>query len=141
MGLKYLTVKLFNDIENRIRLTGTIVLLLAGMLLLNACATLQHERLIPPPLQTDSPAVQVDDVDLLAVSPAMDEFLERYILIYPNKQTRLELLTSAVTSYGVLGFKYDEAFTLSASEAFDTRAGNCIGFSNMMVALARRERV
>ena len=138
MSLEYLTVKLFNDIENRIRLSGTIVLLLAGMLLLSACASIQHERLIPPPLQSDSPAVQVNDVDVLAVSPAMDEFLERYILIYSNKQTRLELLTSAVTSTGMLGFQYDDAYTLSASETFEMRVGNCIGFSNMMVALARR---
>ncbi len=131
-------MKLFNDIENRIRPSGTIMLMLAGMLLLSACASIQHERLTPPPLQTDRPAVQIDDVDVLAVSPAMEEFLERYILIYPNRQTRLELLTLAVTSSGVLGFQYDEAYTLSASEAFKTRVGNCIGFSNMMVALARR---
>ena len=114
------------------------MLMLAGMLLLSACASIQHERLIPPPLQSDSPAVQVNDVDVLAVSPAMDEFLERYILIYSNKQTRLELLTSAVTSTGMLGFQYDDAYTLSASETFEMRVGNCIGFSNMMVALARR---
>ena len=131
-------MRLFNNIAQRNYQSGSIVLLLAGMLLLSACASIHHEKLIPPPLQTDSPAVQVDDVDVLAVSPAMEEFLERYILIYPNKQTRLELLTSAVTRSGMLGFHYDEAETLSASEAFEKRAGNCIGFSNMMIALARR---
>jgi len=48
------------------------------------------------------------------------------------------LLVTAVTSSGVLGFKYDENLTLTASEAFKARAGNCVGFTNMMVALARR---
>jgi Flp pilus assembly protein TadD len=84
------------------------------------------------------PEQQVADVDVLAVSPAMDEFLARYVLKYADPQTRLHLLMKSVTSAGVLGFDYDESFTLTASEAFDRRAGNCIGFANMMIALARR---
>ena len=71
-------MKLFNNIAKRNYQSGRIVLLLAGMLLLSACASIHHEKLIPPPLQTDSPAVQVDDVDVLAVSPAMEEFLELF---------------------------------------------------------------
>jgi tetratricopeptide (TPR) repeat protein len=45
---------------------------------------------------------------------------------------------NSVVSSGVLGFDYDEALTLTASEAFERRTGNCIGFANMMIALARR---
>jgi len=75
---------------------------------------------------------------VLAVSPAMEEFLERYVLKYADKQTRLHLLMSAIARNGALGFDYDEALTLTASDAFDSRGGNCIGFANMMVALARR---
>lgn len=138
IGGKYLTVKLLNNITERPFLPGRTPLLLVGMLLLSACSTLQLGKLTPPPLQIEGPAIQVDDVDVLAVSPAMEEFLERYILEYKNKQTRLELLTSAVTSSGVLGFHYDESYTLTASEAFEKRTGNCIGFANMMIALARR---
>jgi len=112
-------------------------LLLAGVATLVACASLQPGKVTPPPLQNAGPEVQVDDIDILALTPAMREFLERYVLQYGNPQTRLELLTLAISSSGVLDFKYDENRTLTAAEAFEARAGNCIGFANMMVALAR----
>jgi len=112
-------------------------LLLAGLLTLSACASLQTGKVTPPPLLGAGPEVQVDDIDILKLSPAMENFLERYVLDYPDGQTRLELLTLAVTSSGILNFKYDERRTLTAAEAFDARAGNCIGFANMMIALAR----
>ena len=44
---------------------------------------------------------------------------------------------NAVSGNGVLGFEYDDAFTLTAEQAFDARVGNCVGFANMLVALAR----
>lgn len=113
------------------------MLLLAGMLLLSACATTQLEEFTIPPLRHAGAEVQVADVDLLAVTPEMEEFLERYILQYANERTRLHLLSNSMTSAGVLGFEYDDSRTLTAAEAFDTRSGNCIGFSNMMIALAR----
>jgi tetratricopeptide (TPR) repeat protein len=111
--------------------------LLAGVLLLSACASLPMGNVTPPPLRNAGPEVQVDDIDILELSPAMENFLERYVLKYAAGQTRLELLTSAVTSAGVLNFKYDEERTLTAAEAFDAGTGNCIGFANMMIALAR----
>ena len=112
-------------------------MLLAGMLMLAGCASQTPKDLMPPLLLHDGPEVKVDDVDLLAVTPAMEAFLERYILDYGNSQTRLNLLATAVTSSGVLGFDYDDARTLSAAEAFEARSGNCLGFANMMIALAR----
>jgi len=112
-------------------------LLLVAALTLAACTTLPLRNVTPPPLRYTGPEVQVDDVDVLALSPPMREFLERYVLKYPSTQTRLELLTLAITSSGVLNFKYDDSLTLTAAEAFEARAGNCIGFANMMVALAR----
>ena len=120
------------------RMTGKLVLLLAGVLLLGGCASTQPSNITPPPLLSDAPEVQVADVDVLAVSPAMDEFLERYIMPYANKHTRLTLLMNSVSGNGSLGFHYDEGLTLTAAEAFDSRAGNCVGFANMLVAMARR---
>jgi tetratricopeptide (TPR) repeat protein len=128
----------FKDMGYLSRMTGKLVPLLASVLLLAACATTYIPNIKPPPLLVDAPEVQVVDVDVLAASPAMDEFLERYILPYTNKHTRLTLLMNAVSGNGALGFRYDEGLTLTATEAFDTRAGNCIGFANMLVALSRR---
>lgn len=130
-------MKRLNDIARRYSAAVCKWLLLVGVLTLVACATLPPGKVTPPPLQNAGPAVQVEDIDVLALSPAMREFLERYVLEYPSEQTRLELLTLAITSSGVLNFKYDDRLTLTAAEAFEARTGNCIGFANMMIALAR----
>ena len=113
---------------------------LAGMLmlLLTACAAQRPINTSLPLLHNTGPEVQVADVDVLVVSPAMEAFLARYILPYRNLNTRLNLLTVAVANSGVLGFYYDEGRTVTSEEAFETRSGNCIGFANMLVALARR---
>ena len=112
--------------------------MLAVLSLLSACATVSTDRITPPPLLNAGPTVQVEDIDVLAVSPEMDRFLERYILKYEDPRTRLELLIRSVMVGGNLGFEYDETRTLTASEAFKSRSGNCVGFSNMIIALARR---
>jgi Flp pilus assembly protein TadD len=112
-------------------------LLLASLLMLGGCAAQQPGQITPPPLRNAVPEVQVDDVDVLEVTPAMEEFLDRYVLKYSHPQTRMELLALAVSRAGVLNFQYDETRTLTASEAFEARSGNCIGFANMMIALAR----
>lgn len=133
-----MTVNVLRDNVSRRTLIGRVVLIFAVAMLLGACATRQQIGMAPPPpLLHHDAAVDVADPDLLAMSPAMNEFLERYILPYSNRQTRVHLLTTAVTSSGILGFEYDDSRSLSAREAFDARAGNCIGFANMMVALAR----
>jgi len=131
-------MKLLKDTDVYRYVPVRAALLLTGMLMLGACATQQTANLTPPPLQDFGPGIPVADIDVLAVSPAMDEFLERYILKYLNKHTRLSLLVNSITPNGTLGFEYDESLTLTATESFDTHAGNCIGFANMMVALARR---
>jgi tetratricopeptide (TPR) repeat protein len=131
-------VKLLNDIDFRPFLSGRVIVLLVGMLMLGACASVQPEKVTPPPLQLPGPDVQIDDVDVLAVSPAMEKFLERYVLKYSRERTRLDMLTTAVSRSGALGFEYDDSHTTTSSEAFDRRMGNCVGFSNLMVALARR---
>ena len=117
---------------------GSRVLVLLGIFLLSACASQPQKNFTVPPLLNAGPEVQVLDVDILAVSSEMDEFLERYVKSYSNPETKINLLASAVTSSAILSFDYDATRTLTASEAFRTGAGNCIGFANMMVALARR---
>lgn len=108
------------------------------MLMVGACATQQLSEFTPPRLQHPGPGVQIPDVDVLAVSPAMDQFLERYILPYKNPETKIQLLVESSLRNGVLNFDYDESQTLTAEEAFSTHSGNCVGFSNMMIALTRR---
>lgn len=131
-------MSLFRDTAVYLTLPVRALLLLTCLFILNACATPTTVDVRPPPLQNYGPEIQLADVDVLAISPAMEEFLERYILKYHNQHTRLHLLINAVSGMGPLGFDYDESLTLTAIESFDARAGNCIGFANMMIALARR---
>lgn len=111
---------------------------LLGTFLLSACATQSNISLDPPPLTNFRPVAAIADVDVLEVSAEMEAFLARYVLPFGSLRTRLEMLTVAVTSSGVLGFKYNETRTLTASQTFAARSGNCIGFANLMVALARK---
>lgn len=113
-----------------------VVVLVAMML--SACASVRPVKVVPPALNSPDAVVQIADVDVLAVSPEMDAFLERYILRYQNLDTRLRLLTLAVVISGVLGFEYDDTSTLTAAETFSRRSGNCISHANMLIALARR---
>ena len=133
-----MTVKTLKDIVDHRFLPARAMLLLAGVLMLGACATQQLQKLTVPPLHHSGPEIQVPDVDVLALSPAMEEFLEHYILKYADMHTRMYLLMNSISSNGVLGFDYDESLTLTSTEAFAARSGNCIGFANMMIALARR---
>ncbi|MCW8925685.1 MAG: tetratricopeptide repeat protein [Xanthomonadales bacterium] len=105
------------------------------------CATQQLVNSQIPPLRVNEPVAQVADVDVVAVSPEMDAFLEQYILPYNSIHTRMTLLMDAVSGNGVLDFDYDDGFTLTSVDAFKTHAGNCIGFANMLVALARKSGI
>ncbi len=130
-------MKLLLDASVARFLSGRATFLLVGVFMLAACAARYPVDTTPPPLLNADPEIQVAEVDVLAVTPEMEAFLERYILPYKDPQTKLNMLTLAVTSSGVLGFDYDEGRTLTAARAFETRSGNCIGFANMMIALAR----
>lgn len=122
--------------STRIWRTGVVLL---TIWLLSGCAAPQRPaNLEPPPLRGDFPQVNIADIDVLEVSPKMENFLEQYILEYQNLHTRMNLLMNAVSGNGVLGFDYDDTLTLSSVDAFNSHAGNCIGFANMLVALARR---
>ena len=134
-------MKLFNNITVSRYLPGKALLLLVSALLLNACATQQTVTIDVPPLQNLGQVERVADVDVLETTPEMDAFLERYVLEYSDSQTRLHLLMTAISSSGVKGFNYDEGMTLTAREAFETGAGNCIAYANMMIALARKSGI
>lgn len=138
--MNFETVKLLTNNSSHDFHSVRTVLLSATVLLLGACASQNNLQVTQPlpPLKHAGPGTQVQDPDLLTVSPAMDEFLERYVTRSVDKRTRQILLLDAVSKNGVLAFEYDAALTLSAADAFEQRTGNCMGFANMIIALARR---
>jgi Flp pilus assembly protein TadD len=84
----------------------------------------------------DSPAL-VGDEAVLAVSAEMQDFLNVHVARTAGRVTRLRQLARAIVGEARFGLEYDET-TRTAPETFRTRRGNCLSFSNMFVAMARR---
>ncbi len=106
------------------------------VILLSGCASSSHfTQEIPPFRGEETP--NVPDFDVLALSPEMIEFLERHV---PKRGTRGErawaLSHLAVDRY-MMAFDYSPELTLTAGEAFARREGNCLTFSNLLIAMAR----
>ena len=114
---------------------GAVLLALAGASLTGCATHVPYQA--PPAFIHHGPVVGVDEVEVLSLSPEMRDFLQRYVTAYSNPDTRVILLTTAITDPAMLGFRYDSRRTLTAQQAFEQRTGNCIGFSNLVVALAR----
>ncbi len=114
------------------------MLALAMAFFLSGCASQHLNTTKPPPLLNAGPAVEISDVDLLAVTPKMEQFLTQYVLEYNDTDLKRQLLSIAITDRAMLGFYYNIERTLTAEDAFDTRSGNCIAFANLFIALARK---
>lgn len=77
-----------------------------------------------------------NEPDILAVSPGMVEFLDRYVDRDANSYLKLHQLIYAIIGEGSFRLDYDER-TLTAQEAFRLQAGNCLSFTNMFIAMSR----
>jgi Flp pilus assembly protein TadD len=84
----------------------------------------------------DSPALVAEE-EVLAVSAGMEAFLDAHVARKAGRAIRLRQLARAIAGDRTFGLEYDET-TRTASETFRTRRGNCLSFSNMFVAMARR---
>ena len=82
-----------------------------------------------------SPAAVAQE-DVLAVSPEMQEFLEKHVELKATESLKLHQLVSAIVEEDTFGLVYDDK-TRTAAETFHARLGNCLSFSNMFVAMAR----
>lgn len=104
--------------------------------LLVSCAT--TAVIIPeiPPLK-DHPVYDIESVDLLDITTEMRQFVDAHLEGRNFDQDRAWALAYAMLDPWLLDFEYDPQVTLTASEAFRTRQGNCLTFSNMFIAMAR----
>jgi Flp pilus assembly protein TadD len=85
----------------------------------------------------EDPPALVEEEAVLAVSPEMEQFLRTHVAQKADRATRVRQLAQAIVDEDRFGLRYDET-TRTASETFRTRRGNCLSFSNMFVAMARR---
>lgn len=113
-------------------LIGRLVLILS----LAGCAA-NPVQLPDIPALDNQPKTVVPSVDLLFVSPEMREFAHRYGRSERATASSAWSLVYAALDPYLLNFEYDPLLTLPADQAFKTRAGNCLTFSSLFVAMAR----
>jgi tetratricopeptide (TPR) repeat protein len=116
--------------------TGRLAMLLAACMTLCACAT-QAVQIPAIPELHGQPRYDIESVDLLAMSTEMKQFVEAQLTGRDFGDDRAWALAYAMLDPFILDFDYDPLVTLTASEAFRTRRGNCLTFSNLFVAMAR----
>lgn len=80
--------------------------------------------------------VEYADEDVLRLDGDMRAFLEQFVDADASNYVKLDQLVRALISDGTFGLVYEDR-TWSAVETFRRRAGNCLSFTNLFVALAR----
>lgn len=114
-----------------------MVLSVLVAVLLSACAAKEVVQTPPIPELTNQPRYDIERIDPLAMSEEMKLFVETQLGERSFRDDRAWKLAYASMDPWVLDFEYDPHVTLTASEAFRTRRGNCLAFSNMFIAMAR----
>jgi tetratricopeptide (TPR) repeat protein len=117
--------------------------LAASAVLLGGCATPPAEPQRPPPALFEDaafgpPAQRPDPQAVFALSPAMQDYLDRHIAVEAREIGAHHALVNALHSKARLRIEYDAEFTRTAAEAFEQRAGNCLSLVVMTAALAKR---
>lgn len=97
------------------------------------------EDLLDPAL-LGADTVAVAPVELVAVNDDMRAFLDQHVPEDAGDQRKVELILGAILEDG-LHLSYNNFKTYSAEEAFYSREGNCLSFTNLFVALAREAGV
>jgi tetratricopeptide (TPR) repeat protein len=82
-------------------------------------------------------AASTAKISPLMVSPDLREYLHSAVRSNADPRKRILALTEAIIDRDGVGLIYDPDATHTASEAFRSGAGNCLGFSNLLVASAR----
>jgi Flp pilus assembly protein TadD len=78
----------------------------------------------------------VPERSLLALTPEMEAFVERYAG-EGSQRSRLLSLHQAVKSPALLGIEYDPFAQGTAAEVFQRGTANCLGYAHLFIALAR----
>lgn len=87
------------------------------------------------PFGADTQAV-IPAAEILAVNADMQAFIEEFVNPRSSRYLRLQQLLRAIISDGSFGLVYEES-TRTAAATFEVRAGNCLSFTNMFIAMAR----
>lgn len=82
-------------------------------------------------------AIEVEDVDIIAINDEMRTWLDTHVGGMPSPVKRLRTLVNLIFSEDSLNLVYDNTRTKTAIETFETRNGNCLSFTNLLIGMAR----
>jgi Flp pilus assembly protein TadD len=97
-------------------------------------------RLLDGSIAGLAPEERLEPVDILAVNDDMHTFLDAHVPADLGSRRKVELILAAILDDG-LRLDYNLFETHTAEEAFYSREGNCMSFTNLFVALARASGV
>lgn len=122
-------------------------LTLIAALALTACAArapdtrdntaLRQEIHTAVPASWREAVATADDISPLAMTPELREFVHAAVKGTTDREERMLALTRAISGDKGLGLMPVSEATHTAIEAFQSGTGNCIGFSNLLIASAR----
>jgi len=112
------------------------LLLLPVLLLLGACASQPTFLKQTAPLRGLT-VPTVSEPNFSQISPAMLDFLDQYVEQRRGKEKATFSLVWAATDQNLRRFDYRPELTLSPTETFDQKTGNCLSFSAMFMMMAR----
>jgi len=78
------------------------------------------------------------DEDMLALPPDADALLDRVLQNAHSPLQKVDAIGSLFGPSGELGLRYEPLATGTAAETLATRAGSCLSFTSLYIALARR---
>ncbi len=113
-----------------------LAILASSLLLLGACASHSVDLNAPPALEGQV-VPELVEPEFTRISPAMVEFLDRYVEQDRGKEAAAWSLVWAATDQSIRRFDYRPDLTLPPQEAFDRKTGNCLSFSSMFMLMAR----
>ena len=82
-------------------------------------------------------AASGNEIDPLEVSPELRDFIDQAVAGDSGGRERILSLVEAILDEDGIGLTYDPDATLTATETFRSGIGNCMGFSNLLIASAR----
>lgn len=132
-----------SKVANQMLLTSVCFVLLGG------CGTLtnpyrQWNQDFPAQLLTGAEVFgeevhsdEVPEVDILATNAEMQAFAEYSLSGNRQLAVRFKRLMSSLLRDGYFDSNYQPNETNTAAETFERKAGNCLSYTNMFIALAR----
>lgn len=128
----------------------TFTSLIASLLMCAGCASTPLHQRLDPVVPFDPALLSGVDVfgepvasseapghDVLAVDQPMNDFLTNNVGNQRVSVARFKRLMNALVSGGYFRGSYGSDLTNTAAQTFSTQSGNCLSYTNLLIALAR----